>query len=265
MPAIRRILVAIKDTSARSLPAVQKAAQLARAHNAQLELYHAISEPIYVDALAIAGQTVAQLRRKWRDAHLKKLDRIAERLREAGTKVTTRVDWDFPAFEAVVRRAQWQPGSTGGEGHGVGLAFARYKNIGNYAAVIAEVELTERVRVKRVVAAVDCGCIVNPDGVLNQLEGGIVQVTSWVLKEQVQFDEHQITSTDWDHYPILRFSELPRIDIELISRPEEPSLGVGEGVTGPTAAAIGNAVYNALGVRVRDLPLQFDRIVQAMS
>jgi CO/xanthine dehydrogenase Mo-binding subunit len=168
-------------------------------------------------------------------------------------------------IEAVVRRAQWQPGSTGGDGHGVGLAFARYKNIGNYAAVIAEVELTERVCVKRVVAAVDCGCIVNPDGVLNQLEGGIVQVTSWVLKEQVQFDEHQITSTDWDHYPILRFSELPRIEIELISRPEEPSLGVGEGVTGPTAAAIGNAVYNALGVRVRDLPLQFDRIVQAMS
>lgn len=168
-------------------------------------------------------------------------------------------------IEAVVRRAQWEPGSQGGEGRGIGLAFARYKNIGNYAAVIAEVELTERVRVKRVVAAVDCGCIVNPDGVLNQLEGGIVQVTSWVLKEQVLFDERSITSTDWDSYPILRFSELPSVDIELISRPQEPSLGVGEGVTGPTAAAIGNAVFNALGVRVRDLPLQFDRIVQAMS
>ena len=168
-------------------------------------------------------------------------------------------------IEAVVKRAHWEPGSPGGDGRGVGLAFARYKNIGNYAAVVAEVELTERVCVKRVVAAVDCGCIVNPDGVLNQIEGGIVQVTSWVLKEQVQFDEQGITSTDWDRYPILRFSELPRVDIELISRPEEPSLGVGEGVTGPTAAAIGNAVYNALGVRVRDLPLQFDRIVQAMS
>jgi CO/xanthine dehydrogenase Mo-binding subunit len=81
----------------------------------------------------------------------------------------------------------------------------------------------------------------------------------------VQFDDQRITSTDWDSYPILRFSELPRVDIELISRPDEPSLGVGEGVTGPTAAAIGNAVYNALGVRVRDLPLQFDRIVQALS
>jgi CO/xanthine dehydrogenase Mo-binding subunit len=121
------------------------------------------------------------------------------------------------------------------------------------------------VAVKRVVVAEDCGCIVNPDGVLNQLEGGVVQVTSWALKEQVQFDDQRITSTDWDSYPILRFSELPRVDIELISRPDEPSLGVGEGVTGPTAAAIGNAVYNALGVRVRDLPLQFDRIVQALS
>jgi nicotinate dehydrogenase subunit B len=168
-------------------------------------------------------------------------------------------------IEAVVRRAQWEPGSQAGEGRGVGLAFARYKNIGNYAAVVAEVELTERVAVKRVVVAVDCGCIVNPDGVLNQLEGGVVQVTSWALKEQVQFDDQRITSTDWDSYPILRFSELPRVDIELISRPDEPSLGVGEGVTGPTAAAIGNAVYNALGVRVRDLPLQFDRIVQALS
>ena len=105
MPAIRRILVAIKDTSARSLPAVQKAAQLARANNAQLELYHAISEPIYVDALAIAGQTVAQLRRKWRETHLGKLEKIADRLRADGTKVSAEVEWDFPAFEAVIRHA----------------------------------------------------------------------------------------------------------------------------------------------------------------
>jgi len=105
MPAIRRILVAIKDTSARSLPAVQKAAQLARAHNAQLELYHAISEPIYVDALAVAGQTVPQLRRKWRDAHLAKLEKLADKLRADGTKVYCGVEWDFPAFEAIIRHA----------------------------------------------------------------------------------------------------------------------------------------------------------------
>ena len=105
MAAIRRILVAVKDTSARSLPAVVKAAQLARALNAQLELFHAISEPVYVDAFAIAGQSLAQLQKAWRAAHLKKLEKLAERLRSEGTKVSTAVTWDFPAFESIIRRA----------------------------------------------------------------------------------------------------------------------------------------------------------------
>ena len=105
MASIRRILVAVKDTGARSMPAVQKAAQLARALGAQRELYHAISEPVYVDALAIAGQTVAQMQKKWREAHLRKLEKVAEKLRADGTKVSTAVDWDFPAFESVIRRA----------------------------------------------------------------------------------------------------------------------------------------------------------------
>jgi universal stress protein E len=105
MARIRRILVAVKDTSTRSMPAVNKAAQLARGLKAQLELFHAISEPVYVDALSIAGQTVAQLQRKWRDAHLRKLERIAEKLRAEGTKVTTLVVWDSPPYEAVVRQA----------------------------------------------------------------------------------------------------------------------------------------------------------------
>ena len=168
-------------------------------------------------------------------------------------------------IENAVRCFGWQPGSAGEAGRGIGMGFARYKNIGNYAAVIAEVELTEQVRVKRLVASVDCGCIVKPDGVRKQIEGGLIQVTSWTLKEQVQFDRTRITSCDWETYPILRFSELPCIEVDLISRPQEPSLGVGEGVTGPAAAAIGNAVFNALGVRVRDLPLTPDKIIQAMS
>lgn len=167
-------------------------------------------------------------------------------------------------IENAVRCFGWQPGATLEAGRGIGLGFARYKNIGNYAAVIAEVELTEQVRVKRLVASVDCGCIINPDGVRNQIEGGLLQVTSWALKEQVQFDRQRITSLDWESYPILRFSELPTVEVDLISRPHEPSLGVGEGVTGPGAAAIGNAVFNALGVRVRDLPITSERIIQAM-
>ena len=105
MARIRRILVAVKDTSARSLPAVTKAAQLARATGAELELFHAIAEPIYVDALTLAGQSVRQLERTWKQAHLKRLERVAAKLRAAGTKVETSVEWDFPVFEAVLRRA----------------------------------------------------------------------------------------------------------------------------------------------------------------
>lgn len=105
MARIRRILVAIKDTGARAQPAAYKAAQLARGLNAQLELFHAICDPVYVDALTIAGQTVAQLQRKWRDAHQRKLERLADKLRAEGTKVTTAVAWDSPPYEAVVRQA----------------------------------------------------------------------------------------------------------------------------------------------------------------
>ena len=166
---------------------------------------------------------------------------------------------------AAATKAGWKTDSKGDGTRGVGVAFARYKNIGNYVAVIAEVSIARSVRVVRVVAAVDCGCIVNPDGVLNQAEGGIVQATSWTLKEQVRFDRTRITTRTWEDYPILTFSEVPKIEIVLINRPEQESLGVGEGMTGPTAAAIANAVYNAMGVRVRDLPMTYERVVAAMS
>jgi len=168
-------------------------------------------------------------------------------------------------IHAAVAKAGWKPGSPGDGTTGIGIGFARYKNIGNYAAVIAEVAIAETVRVLRVVAAVDCGCMVNPDGVLNQVEGGIVQATSWVLKEQMRFDRTRITSRTWEDYPILKFSEVPKVEVVLINRPDHESLGVGEGMTGPTAAAIANAVYNAMGVRVRDLPLTPERIVSAMD
>jgi CO/xanthine dehydrogenase Mo-binding subunit len=166
---------------------------------------------------------------------------------------------------AAAAKAEWKTDSKGDGTRGVGVAFARYKNIGNYVAVVAEVSIARSVRVVRVVAAVDCGCIVNPDGVLNQAEGGIVQATSWTLKEQVRFDRTRITSRTWEDYPILTFSEVPKIEIVLIDRPEQESLGVGEGMTGPTAAAIANAVYNAMGVRVRDLPMTYERVVAAMN
>jgi CO/xanthine dehydrogenase Mo-binding subunit len=142
-------------------------------------------------------------------------------------------------------------------GHGIG--FARYKNIGAYCAVLAEVEAGEALRVKRLVLAADVGLAINPDGVANQLEGGAIQATSWTLKE-----EGRMGAVSWEDYPILRFSEVPAVEVRLLTN-ELPSLGAGEAAQGPTAAAIANALHNALGVRVRDLPLTPERIVKAMG
>jgi CO/xanthine dehydrogenase Mo-binding subunit len=167
-------------------------------------------------------------------------------------------------IKAAAAKARWKPGMKGDGTHGMGIGFARYKNIGNYVAVVAEVVVEQVVRVPRVVAAVDCGRVVNPDGVINQAEGGVVQATSWTLKEQVRFDRTRITSRTWEDYPVITFSEAPKIETVLIDRPDERSLGVGEGMVGPTAAAIGNAVFNAMGVRVRDMPLTRERIMAAL-
>jgi CO/xanthine dehydrogenase Mo-binding subunit len=158
-------------------------------------------------------------------------------------------------------------GSSGGTedsvGHGIG--FARYKDRGAYCAVVAEVEAVHEIRVRRLAVAVDVGRVVNPDGVRNQIEGGAVQATSWTLKERVRFDRERVTSADWESYPILRFSEVPRVDVQLVSRPEEPSVGAGEAAQGPTAAAIANAVAAALDVRVRDLPITTERIMSVLD
>jgi CO/xanthine dehydrogenase Mo-binding subunit len=192
-------------------------------------------------------------------AHSQSIDPIEIRLRHLT---------DFRAVEvihAVARMANWKAHEQGDGVNGRGFAFARYKNIGNYAAVVAEVSIEETISVKRIYAAVDCGCIVNPDGVLNQIQGGIVQAVSWALKEQVQHDTVRITSRDWETYPILRFSEVPEVLVEFINRPEEESFGVGEGVTGIIAPAIGNAVFNAMGIRIRDLPFTPDRVIAAIN
>jgi CO/xanthine dehydrogenase Mo-binding subunit len=148
---------------------------------------------------------------------------------------------------------------------GMGLGFARYSNEASYAAVVVEVDVGETIKVVKAVAAVDCGRTINPDGVANQVEGGIVQAVSWVLKEQVRFDRSRITTRSWDDYPILRFSEAPLVEVTIIDRPDQPSLGMGEAVAGPTAAAIANAVFDAIGVRVRDLPLTRERMMMAIN
>lgn len=166
-------------------------------------------------------------------------------------------------IRAAARRAQWKPEKQAGIGHGVG--FARYKNTGAYCAAIAEVEGTEDIRVKRLTLAVDVGEAINPDGVINQIEGGAIQATSWVLKERVRFDRTRVTSTSWTDYPILTFSEVPMVDVEIVQRPEIEPVGAGEAAHGPVTAAIANAVYDCLGVRVRDLPITRDKIIAAME
>jgi CO/xanthine dehydrogenase Mo-binding subunit len=166
-------------------------------------------------------------------------------------------------IRAAAKRAKWKPDKQAGTGHGLG--FARYKNSGAYCAVIAEVEGAEDIRVRRLTIAVDVGEAINPDGVINQIEGGAIQATSWVLKERVRFDRQRITSTSWGAYPILRFSEVPDVQVELIQRPDSEPLGAGEAAHGPVTAAIANAVFDALGVRVRNLPITRDSLIAAME
>jgi nicotinate dehydrogenase subunit B len=153
----------------------------------------------------------------------------------------------------------------GGSAKGRGIAFARYKNIAAYCAVVAEIEVEEAVRVTRVWCAADAGLVINPDGAKNQFEGGIVQAVSWALKEAVRLDTAGISSRDWETYPVIKFSEVPEIAVELVDPvSDNPPLGVGEAAGGPTVAAIGNAVAQALGARLRDLPLTRDRVMAAL-
>jgi CO/xanthine dehydrogenase Mo-binding subunit len=166
-------------------------------------------------------------------------------------------------IRAAAKRAKWKPERQPGLGYGIG--FARYKNTGAYCAAVAEVEGENDIRVRKLTLAVDVGEAINPDGVVNQIEGGTIQATSWVLKERVRFDRQRITSTTWTDYPILRFSEVPDVEVEVIQRVELDPVGAGEAAHGPVTAAIANAVFDCLGVRVRDLPITRDSLIAAME
>ncbi len=170
-------------------------------------------------------------------------------------------------IEAAAGKAGWQAGRKGDGARGRGIGFAQYKNLAAYVAVVADVEVDRRtgnVRVVKTVAAVDAGLIINPDGVVNQIEGGIIQSTSWSLKESVRYDERRVQTRSWADYPILTFSEVPAVDVVLLNRPDERSLGTGEGSQGPTVAAIANAIANATGTRLRDLPFTRDKVKAAL-
>jgi nicotinate dehydrogenase subunit B len=167
--------------------------------------------------------------------------------------------------ERVARMSGWQAGLPAGTGHGRGIGFARYKNLAAYAAVVAEVAVEESVRLIRVWCAADAGLVINPDGAINQLEGGIIQAASWALKEGVRLAGSGISSRDWESYPVLRFTEVPEVAVELVNPAADlPPLGIGEASGGPTVAAIGNAVAHALGARLRDLPLTRERVMAVL-
>jgi nicotinate dehydrogenase subunit B len=163
----------------------------------------------------------------------------------------------------AARRAGW-PGSDLPEDRGLGLGFARYKNTGAWCAVVAEIEAGVEIVVRRLTIAVDVGTVINPDGVRNQIEGGAIQACSWTLKEAVRFDSQRVTSDSWEAYPVLRFSEVPAVDVGIVEG-GGPALGAGEASLGPTAAAIGNAVARTLGLRVRALPITSERIQQLLA
>ena len=171
-------------------------------------------------------------------------------------------------IEAVAKKAGWKEGEKGDGARGRGFGFAKYKNLATYVAVVAELEVDRSsgtVRVPRVTAAVDAGMIINPDGLTNQIEGGIVQSVSWTLKEEVRFDRSGILTRDWASYPILTMPEAPAVEVELINRPSERPLGAGEASQGPAAAAVVNAFANATGKRIRDLPLNAARVKAALT
>jgi CO/xanthine dehydrogenase Mo-binding subunit len=151
---------------------------------------------------------------------------------------------------------------------GRGVAFAWYENDQAIVTTIAQVQVdttTGAVRVKRIVVAHDCGLIINPDGLKNQIEGNTIQSLSRALKEEVQFDEMRIKSVDWDTYPILTFSEVPEVEIVLINRPDLPAVGAGEPSTTTTAAAVANAIFDATGARLRRIPFTLERLKEELK
>jgi CO/xanthine dehydrogenase Mo-binding subunit len=152
-----------------------------------------------------------------------------------------------------------------GDGVGYGVGLARYSGVSGYCAAVADVEVDTDVRVRRLWLAVDVGRVINPDGVINQVEGGAVQSASWTVREHVRFDRYRITSAAWDSYPILRFTDSPNVMVRVMDAPGEPEVGAGEIAQGPVAGAIGNAIADAAGVRIRDLPLTRELVLQAKA
>lgn len=190
---------------------------------------------------------------------------------------------DQRAIDVVNKVAEisgWQPRQSGatpgatptaangsGVASGRGVSFAQYESEFTYTAVVADVDVDRasgNVHVKKVYVAHDCGLIINPDGLKNQIEGNVIQGTSRALKEMITWDDHALTSLDWHSYPILTFPEVPDVEIALIDRPDQPPWGAGEPTICLIPAAIGNAIFDATGARVRAVPFRPERVKAAL-
>lgn len=171
--------------------------------------------------------------------------------------------------KAVIKRvsemAAWSMRGETGSSIGLGLGYSQYKNHAGHCAIVVQVELTHKVIVQKVWACVDAGQIVHRDGLINQIEGGIIQSLSWTLKECVDWDSNGITTSDWETYPILGFDEIPDIEIELIENTSDPSLGAGEVAAGPTAAALSNALSHAMGIKFRNMPYTTENVMKTIE
>ncbi|WP_211257385.1 molybdopterin cofactor-binding domain-containing protein [Muricoccus aerilatus] len=196
------------------------------------------------------------------------MDELAERIGEDPVAFRLRHLDEDPRGAAVLREVAamcgW-PRASAGEGIGTGIAVARYKGTGGWCAVATEVEAAEVVRCRRLWIAADLGEVINPDGAANQLEGGALQAVSIALKEALRFDRLNVTSDSWETYPILRFSEVPAVELRLIGPPDAPPLGAGEPSLGPTVAAIAAGIHAALGIRPRAMPFTPDNLAAAME
>lgn len=199
-----------------------------------------------------------------------RLKRLSDpRAIDAITRTAAAFKWETrPSPNPRAKQAPSTSPGTSGLLVGRGIAYMRYKQMENYVAMAMEVAVnpaTGQIQVRRVVCAHDCGLVVNPDGLRNQVEGCIVQTLSRALHEEVTFDRSRVTSVDWTTYPILRFPEAPAVDVILIDRPNEPLVGAGEAATAPVAAALANAVFDATGVRLRTVPFTAARVKAALA
>ena len=237
---------------------------------------------VVVHYLADAALRISNLRAPGKIANIFAVESFTDEMAAAAgadaVEFRLRALTDPRAIEVIKRAADmigWQarpsPNPRAAQGNlllGRGVAYMRYKQAENYVALAMAVAVDRangRVEVRRITCAHDCGLVVNPDGLRNQVEGCILQTLSRALHEEVKFDHSRVTSVDWSSYPILRFPEVPQVDVALINRPELPPVGAGEAATAPVAAVLANAIFDATGVRLRTVPFTPARVESAFA